>query len=64
MTKLKVNVPSVSELKDFLKDNSLEKLIHRFSCYDFLIGSSESLKFLKEKYDEYKEQKLNEDENI
>lgn len=62
MTKLKVNVPLVSELKDFLKENSLEKLVNRFSCYDFLIGSSESLKFLKEKYEEYKEQKMKEDE--
>lgn len=64
MTKLKINVPEISVLKTILKDDGLKKLVNRFSCYDYLIGSSESIEFLREKYNEYKELKLKGDENI
>lgn len=64
MTKLKMNVPSVHCLNDYLIKHGLHKLISRFSCYEHLIGSSESIDFLREKYKEYKELKLNEDETV
>lgn len=64
MTKLKANIPSVPELENYLKKRGLKKLIRRFSCYEYLIGDTESLDFLREKYNEYKEQKIKEDENI
>lgn len=49
-----VHLPSIEQLKEDVNKNGIEKIIKRYSCYDFLIGSNESLDFLREKYNEFK----------
>lgn len=64
MTKLKINVPPVADLEKIISESGLKGLVNRFSCYDFLIGSQESINFLRDKYNEYKNEKLNSNETV
>ena len=61
MSSTHIHLPSLEVLKEDVNKNGIEKVIKRYSCYEFLIGSSESLEFLREKYDEFK--KGGKDEN-
>ena len=55
-----IHLPSFEQLKEDVENLGIEKAIKRYSCYEFLIGSVESLEFLKEKYDEIKKGGQNE----
>lgn len=61
MSSTHIHLPSLEELKEDVNKNGIGKVIKRYSRYEFLIGSTESLEFLLEKYDEFK--KGGQDEN-
>lgn len=60
MSSTHIHLPSLEVLKEDVNKNGIEKVIRRYSCYEFLIGSTESLEFLREKYDEFKKGGQNE----
>lgn len=61
MADIHIHLPSLEQLTEDVENLGIEKVIKRYSCYEFLIGSVESLEFLREKYDEFK--KGGQDEN-
>ena len=60
MAGIHIHLPSLEQLMEDVNKNGIEKVIRRYSCYEFLIGSTESLEFLREKYDEFKKGGQNE----
>lgn len=60
MSSTHIHLPSLEQLMEDVNKNGIEKVIKRYSCYEFLIGSTESLEFLREKYDEFKKGGQNE----
>ena len=56
-----IHLPSFEDLMEDVENLGIEKVIKRYSCYEFLIGSNESLEFLLKKFDEFK--KGGQDEN-
>lgn len=55
-----IHLPSYNILKEDVEKNGIELIIKKYSCYDFLIGSNESLEFLRVKYDDFKKGGQNE----
>lgn len=56
----KCSLPDIESLKDLYSKLGLENFLKQFTKYDAITGSTESFKFLDEKKEEYKKQKLNE----
>lgn len=54
MTGTHVHLPTIVELKKQFKKLGLECFIKHYSCYDFLVGETDSMKYMEEKYEEYK----------
>ena len=57
MTMLYVYLPNVEQLKNELERVGLETFVKRYTSYESLSGSSESMRFVEEKVEEYKKLK-------
>lgn len=60
MSNTHLHLPSIERLKEDVDKYGVEKVIKRYSSYEFLIGSTESLDFLLELIDDYKKGVKNE----
>jgi hypothetical protein len=54
MSNTHVHVPKLESLIEELERTTLVEFIDRYRKYEFLIGPSESIKFLEDKFEEYK----------
>ena len=57
MGMLYVYLPDVKQLQNELNQIGLETFVKRYTSYESLSGSSESMKFVEEKVEEYKKLK-------
>jgi hypothetical protein len=53
-----VHLPSLDKLKIIVEKDGIEGLIDKYSCYDFLVGTTESIEYFQEIYNKFKEEKL------
>jgi hypothetical protein len=54
MSNTHVHVPQLQSLIEELEKTNLIDFIDRYRKYEYLIGPSESIKFLEDKFEEYK----------
>ena len=57
MTKLYVHLPQVEQLINEFENVGLETFVDRYTSYESLIGPTESISFIEEKVNEYKQLK-------
>ena len=56
MTNTTLHVPTAEQLLKELEEQGRKKFVRRYSGVPFIIGSSESIKFIEKQVEEYKKE--------
>lgn len=57
MTLTHAYLPSIKKLKNDVEKKGANEVIQRYSCYEYLVGSTEAIDYLNEIYIKFKEDK-------